>query len=266
MTSAAGERSPLTGTAMVTGGTSGIGLAFARGLAGRGLDLVLVARDAARLESTAADLRHEFGVAVETLTADLAEPDGVAVAVARLTRPETPVTVLVNNAGHGVHTPLISEDPGPHLQAIDLMVSGVLVLGGAAGRAMSERGSGLIINVASVAGLIPMGSYSAIKAWVNAYSEGLGIELSGTGVRVMTLLPGWVRTEFHERAAIRTNSIPSVLWLDADRLVSDCLADVDRGRTRSVPSRRFKALAWGARHAPRPLVNRATALIKKGRR
>src|SRR5690606_15696744 len=103
------------------------------------------------------------------------------------------------------------------------------------------------------------------KAWVETYSESLSLELAGTGVQATALLPGWVRTEFHERARIRTNAIPSFLWLEADRVVADALADVDRGKVRSVPSTRFRVLAFLAQHAPRPLVRRATALIRGGR-
>ena len=118
----------------------------------------------------------------------------------------------------------------------------VLVLGGAAGRAMRDRGAGTIINVSSTAGFVTMGSYSAVKAWVTSYSEGLSVELRGTGVQVTALMPGWVRTEFHTRAGIKGSSIPGVLWLDADRLVEDCLRDVARGRPVSIPSKRWKVI------------------------
>ncbi|MFC7404509.1 SDR family NAD(P)-dependent oxidoreductase [Georgenia alba] len=255
----------LRGRALVTGGTSGIGLAFARALASRGCDLVLVARDEARLRKTSDQLRWRYGVAVETLVADLSRREDVSAVAERLIDPDTPVEILVNNAGKGVHVPLLAEDTGELEHANDLMIRAVLVLGGAAGRAMKDRGHGVVINVASVASLIPMGAYSAIKAWVRTYSDSLALELAGTGVQVTTLLPGWVRTEFHDRAGIRTGSIPDALWLDADRVVEECLADVENGRVRSVPSKRFATLAFLAQHAPRPLVRRATAMIKGGR-
>jgi uncharacterized protein len=258
--------SSLRGRALVTGGTSGIGLSFARALASRGCDLVLVARDEARLTKTAEQLRWRYGVEVETIVADLSRRDDVAAVAARLSDPVSPVEILVNNAGRGVHVPLLAEDTSEHEQALDLMVRAVLVLGGAAGRAMKARGHGVVINVASVAGLIPMGAYSAIKSWVRTYSESLSLELEGSGVTVTALLPGWVRTEFHERAGIRASSIPDALWLEADRVVEDCLADVEKGRVRSVPSRRFATLAFLAQHAPRPLVRRATAIIKGSRK
>ncbi len=259
------ESSVLRGRALVTGGTAGLGLEFARALAARGLSLVLVARDEQRLAKTADQLRWRYGVEVETLVADLSVRDDVSAVAARLGDADSPVDVLVNNAGHGVHTPLLADELTELDRSLEVMVRAVLVLGNAAGRAMVSRGHGVIINVASVAGLVPMGAYSAIKAWVDTYSESLSVELAGTGVQATSLRPGWVRTEFHERARIRTSSIPDFLWLEADRVVADALADVEQGRVRSVPSKRFRVIAFLAEHAPRPLVRRATALIKGGR-
>ena len=259
------DSAALRGRALVTGGTSGLGLEFARALAARGLALVLVARDPARLEKTADQLRWRYGVEVETLEADLAERAGLDAVAQRLGATDSPVEVLVNNAGHGVHVPLLAQDLETVERSHDLMVRAVFILGGAAGRAMVARGHGVIINIASVAGLVPMGAYSAIKAWVDRYSESLSVELAGTGVRAMSLLPGWVRTEFHERAGIRTSAIPDALWLEADRVVADALADAERGKVRSIPSRRFRVIAFLAQHAPRILIRRATAIIKGGR-
>lgn len=257
--------SVLRGRALVTGGTSGLGLAFAHALAARGAPLVLVARDPERLERTAEQLRWRYRVEVETFVADLGDRSATAAVAERLTDVVSPVDVLVNNAGHGLHVPLLTEDLDEIERSLEVMLRSVLVLGGAAGRAMRPRGRGVIVNVSSVAGLIPMGAYSAIKSFVDTYSESLALELSGTGVQVTSLLPGWVRTEFHQRAGIRTSSIPDLLWLDADRVVAEALTDVERGRLRSIPSRRFRALALLARHAPRPLVRRATVTIKRGR-
>lgn len=238
-------------TALVTGGTSGIGLAFARALAARGDDLVLVARDPDRLAAAADGLRETYGVQVEILAADLAEREQVLRVAERLESAEQPIDTLVNNAGFGVRAKLLDVDTTPHEQSLDVMVRAVLILGAAAGRAMRARGSGTIINVSSTAGYVTMGSYSATKAWVTVYTESLANELRGSGVKVTVLCPGWVRTEFHERAEINSTRIPSTLWLDADQLVADCLADVERSKVISIPSLRYKTLMFVARHVPR---------------
>jgi uncharacterized protein len=252
------------GIALVTGGTSGIGAAFARALAERGDNLVLVARDADRLASTAVEL-SEHGVAVETMVADLSRPADVDRVAARLSSTEEPVDLLINNAGFGLKARLTDADLRPHDYAIDVMIRAVLHLGAAAGRAMRERGHGQIVNVSSTAGYMAQGNYSAIKAWVTTYSESLAVELRGTGVGVTALCPGWVRTEFHSRADLRTSSIPSLLWLDADDLVREALRDVAAKKVISIPSRRYSVLITLARLAPRPAVRAVSARISASR-
>jgi uncharacterized protein len=116
---------------------------------------------------------------------------------------------------------------------------------------MRQRGAGTIINVSSTAGFVAMGGYSAIKAWVTSYTESLANELHGSGVKVVALCPGWVRTEFHERANINVGWIPAFLWLDADQLVADCLADAAGGKVISIPSKRYKVLMMICDQLPR---------------
>ena len=253
-------------TALVTGATAGIGAAFARALAARGDDLVLVARDATRLEEVATRLREAAAVEVEILPADLSVREDVLKVAARLEDPDRPVDVLVNNAGFGVHSNLLDPDTSRHEYALDVMCLAVLILGGAAGRAMRARGHGRIINVSSLAAWIMQGHYSAIKAWVRTYSESLAGELSGTGVTVTALCPGWVRTEFHERAGIRTSAIPDWVWVDADRCAADALADAERGKAISVPTRRWKFARFAGDLAPRPALRAASRLLTKSRR
>ena len=237
-------------TALITGGTSGIGAAFARALAARGDDLVLVARNADRLTEMATELKEHYAVSVEEIVADLAVRSEVVGVAERLASTEQPIDLLVSNAGFGVRKKLTEVDTTPHEHAIDVMIRAVLMLGAAAGRAMRQRGAGTIINVSSTAGFMRMGGYSAIKAWVTAYSEGLANELHGTGVKVVALCPGWVRTEFHERAEINISSIPDPLWLDADRLVAVCLKDAEAGKVISIPSKRYKVLITICEHLP----------------
>lgn len=253
------------GFAVVTGGTSGIGLAFARKLAERGWDLVLVARNQQALDDTAIELRA-LGRQVETLQADLASREDTARVVARIEDESRPVDMLVNNAGFGVHTSLLSRNIEVHDEAIEVMVRAVLVLGGAAARTMRPRGHGSIIMVGSTAGFITTGAYSAIKAWVNNYTESLANELNGSGVVVTALMPGWVRTQFHSRAGIRSSSIPDFLWLDADALVETALRHVDRGRVISMPSVRYRVLIFFARHLPRRTVRWVSRRISSSRR
>ena len=252
-------------TALVTGATSGIGAAFSRALARRGWDLVLVARDEQRLEHEASTYRAA-GRRVEVLRADLSDRADVDRVAARLEDDGRPVAMLVNNAGFSVREPLTGTDVAQHDRAFEVMVRAVLVLSGAAGRAMRERGEGRIVNVSSTAGRMTMGGYSAIKAWVTVFSEGLANELAGTGVRVMALEPGWVRTEFHERAGISASSMPSALWLDADDLVDAALRDLSRGKVVSTPSLRYKALMLAVRHGPRSGVRRISRALSSQRR
>lgn len=250
--------------ALVTGGTAGIGAAFARELAWRGYDLVLVARTASRLDETATELRTT-GREVETIVADLGDAADVERVAARLADTARPVELLVNNAGYGMRTRLSAPDLAEAADAITVMMHAPLVLAAAAVPGMRERGRGAIVNVASVAGYTSMGLYSAIKAWMRVYSESLANELHGTGVTVTALLPGWVRTEFHDRAAIRTSAIPRSLWLSSDFLVRACLKDVDRGRPVSIPSARYRVLTWLLRHLPPPTVRWVSRRLSSSR-
>ena len=252
-------------SALITGGTSGIGAAFARALAARGHDLVLVSRNADRLSEMSTELKERHAVNVETIVADLAVRDEVVGIAERLTSVEQPIDMLINNAGFGIRARLTDADTTLQEHAIDVMIRAVLILGASAGRAMRQRGAGAIINVSSTAGFVAMGGYSAIKAWVTTYSESLANELHGSGVTVTALCPGWVRTEFHERAGIKIGSIPDLLWLDPDRLVADCLKDVAAGKVISIPSKRYKALITICEHLPHRTVRAVSRKMTSSR-
>jgi uncharacterized protein len=254
-------------TALITGATSGIGAAFAARLARDGRDLVLVARDGERLEAAAA--RHrERGVAAQVLVADLATPEGRERVAARLEDRDAPVDLLVNNAGVGQGKSFIEADPAALLRQHDLNVTAVLQLTRAALPGMVQRGRGAVVNVASMLGLMTgSGStYTAEKAWVTVFTEGLAGTLAGTGVRALVLCPGFVHTEFHERAGLDMGARRGLMWLDADRVVEECLADLARGKVVSVPSPQYKALATLIDLLPRPVLRRIVATAERSRR
>ncbi|GAA1999368.1 MULTISPECIES: SDR family oxidoreductase [Nocardioides] len=251
------------GTALVTGPTAGIGRAFAEQLAARGHDLVLVARDTARLEGVATELRAAHGVAVEVLTADLADRGQLLRVEERLADPARPVELLVNNAGFGLKHRFLDNSADAETAMLDVLVTAVLRLSHAALGPMAERGHGGIVNVSSVAAFLPRGTYSAAKAWVNQFGAWASHEYAPRGVRVMTLCPGFVRTEFHARMDVSRGSAPDLLWLEADRLVRDALADYDRGRSLSVPSAQYKAITALARVVPGGVLQRFQGLGRR---
>lgn len=250
-------------TALVTGPTAGIGRSFARQLAGRGHDLVLVARDAARLEELADELRSAHGVAVEVLPADLGDRAELATVEQRLADRSRPVDLLVNNAGFGLKGRFLDNDIEVEQAMLDVLVTAVLRLSHAALGAMSERGSGGIINVSSVAAFLPRGTYSAAKAWVNSFSEWAANEYRDRGVTVTSLCPGFTKTEFHERMGVSRGSAPDFMWLDADELVATALKDHAKGKVFSIPSAQYKAIATMARVVPGGVLQRFQSLGRK---
>lgn len=250
-------------TALITGATAGIGAAFARRFAAARYDLVLVARDAERLERTAGELRLLGAGEVEAISADLSTAVGRAIVEDRLADPLRAVDVLVNNAGFGQGTAFLAHPVEEEETLLDVHVRAVLRLTRAAVPGMIDRGRGAVINVSSVAAFVPRGTYSAAKAWVTSFSESLAAETHGTGVRVLAVCPGFTHTEFHERADIDTHDVPSWMWLEADEIVEGALKDLRRGVAVSVPSVQYKALTTVARYVPRGLVTKVSRGVSK---
>ncbi|MER7044410.1 SDR family NAD(P)-dependent oxidoreductase [Streptomyces jumonjinensis] len=251
-------------TALITGATAGIGAAFARRLAADGHNLVLVARDTKRLQEQATELHDRHGVEAEVLTADLSLDEGIAAVETRLADRRDPVDLLVNNAGFGNKGRFLEVSMADELTMLKVHCEAVLRLTSAAAGAMRERGRGGVVNVASVAAFVPRGTYGASKAWVVQFTQGTARDLAGTGVRMMALCPGFVRTEFHARAGMGTDNIPGWMWLDADKLVAAALTDLARGKTVSVPDPRYKALMGLVKLAPRGVLGGMTS--KTGRK
>ena len=202
---------------------------------------------------------------VETLPADLADDEGCLAVERRLADPDRPIDLLVNNAGHGLRKPFLANTVEDEETLLRVHVRAVLRLTHAALPAMVARGSGAVVNVSSVAGWAPQGTYSAAKAWVTSFTEGLAGQLYGTGVRVMALCPGYTRTEFHARMRVERSVIPGPLWLDSDAVVDDAMRDLRAAKVVSVPSARYKAIAALTRHAPRGVVRRALRGRQVGR-
>lgn len=243
-------------SALITGATAGLGLGYAEAYASRGCDLVLVARDEARLASVAADLTRQHGVAVEALPADLAERAGVDAVAERLADPVRPVSALINNAGFGLRQSFLTASVEDEQRMLDVMVTAVMRLSHAVLPSMVERDSGTIINVSSMAGWFPGGTYSSAKSWVTCFSESLNVGLRGTGVQVIAVCPGFIRTEFHERAGMDMSRTPDWMWLDVSTVVDRTFRDLARGRPVSVAGYRYRMFARLLQHGPRTLARR----------
>ncbi|MDT0456143.1 SDR family NAD(P)-dependent oxidoreductase [Streptomyces sp. DSM 41527] len=246
-------------TALITGATAGIGAAFARRLASDGHSVVLVARDEKRLREQATELHDRHGIEAGVLSADLSTEEGIAAVEARLSDTKHPVDLLVNNAGFGNKGEYLEVSMADELTMLKVHCEAVLRLTTAAVRGMRDRRRGAVVNVASVAAFVPRGTYGASKAWVVQFTQGAARDLAGSGVRLMALCPGFVRTEFHQRAGMGTDNIPGWMWLDADKLVDAAMKDLTRGKSLSIPDPRYKALMGAVKLAPRGVLGGLTS-------
>ncbi|MGH3241971.1 MAG: SDR family NAD(P)-dependent oxidoreductase [Spirillospora sp.] len=246
-------------TAFITGATAGIGAAFARRLASDGFDLVLLARDAERLERTAADLHDEYAVRAEALPADLSAEDGLAAAEERV---RDGVDLLINNAGFGHRGMFLDVPVVDELTMLKVHCEAVLRLTHAALPGMLDLGRGGVVNVASAAAFATRGTYGASKAWVVNFSQAVAADIrrrTDGQVRVMALCPGYVRTEFHDRAQMDMSGLPEFMWLDKDDVVAAGLRDLRRGVQVSIPGPQYKALIGATRLLPRGVVSRLSS-------
>ena len=283
------------GTALVTGATSGLGEEFCWQLAAGGHDLVLVARREQVLEALADKLRNVAGVGAQVIAADLSTPEGVAAVSRRLdvggqdgpcgtdgdpggargtegacrgTRgsaggtgdgPERPVDLLINNAGFGLGRAFVDNSVANEERGLDVMVRAVMVLSHHAARSMRSRGRGAVLNIGSVASRTGGGTYSAHKAWVVAFTEGLSEELAGTGVSATVVCPGPVATSFFANAGIDLGGRLAVAT--PERVVADALQAVRAGRVQTTPTLTYKAAMAAMKVAPRALVLRAMRFL-----
>lgn len=250
-------------TALITGASAGLGAEFARQLARRRADLILVARSRDALDTLAAELRSSHGVAVEVLVADLADEQDVERIAERLRDAADPIDLLVNNAGFGLPLQFADNDIDDEVRHLRVHVEASMRLMHAALQTMRGRG-GRIINVASVAGFISRSTYSACKAWLIGFSRWANAEYARDGVTVTALCPGFTRTTFHQRMglAVGQEGVPGFMWLDASDVVRAGLRDAALGRSVSIPSLRYKAIVALTRILPSSLTS---GVARRGR-
>jgi uncharacterized protein len=248
--------------ALITGASVGIGEQFARQLSERGHDVVLVARDAARLEALAKEIEGRSGAHAEVLTADLTDPEQLAAVEARARQ----VDLLVNNAGFGTFGSFHTLDLDTEIREINLNVIALVRLTHAAAAAMVERGRGGILNVSSLAGFEPgpsNGTYSATKAFVTSFTEAVHEELRGTGVSVTALCPGFTHTEFQSRANAPAGSVPGFLWQEAPEVARAGLDGVAKNKAIVIPGTTNKVMGTLSAITPHAITRRLGGAILK---
>lgn len=257
-------------TALVTGASSGIGKAFAEVLARKGYALVLTARRTDRLAALAAELNRAHGVATHTIAADLADPGASEQIVRELASRGLKIDVLVNNAGYGVAGSYVNVPWADHQRFMQVMVMAVLDLTYRLLPGMVERGWGRVINIASVAGLVPAPAghtlYGASKAFLVKVSEALAAENAPKGVNVTAVCPGFTWSEFHDVLGTRDkmNGVPGFLWLKADDVALEGYEAVMKGRSVVVNGRVYQFLVWLNGALPRTISSWVSSLA--GRR
>jgi uncharacterized protein len=247
--------------ALITGASVGIGEQFARQLAARGYDVVLVARDVARLEALAKEI-ETGGVRAEVLAADLTDTAQLASVEARART----VDLLVNNAGFGSFGPFHTLDVETEIREINLNVTALVRLTHAAAAGMVERGSGGILNVSSLAGFQPGASnatYGATKAFVTSFTEAVHEELRGSGVNVTVLCPGFTHTEFQERANAPASDVPGFMWQEAPEVARAGLDGVEKNKAIVIPGAMNKVMGNLSAITPHAITRRVGAAVLK---
>ncbi len=248
-------------TALITGASVGIGFEFADELASRGMDLVLIARDKARLDTISRELTDRYQITVEVLPADLAIREQLELVANRASQQD--IELVVNNAGFGLNESFFEDDVESEQYLLDVLVIAVMRITHAAMPGMIARDRGGVINVSSIAGWMTSGTYSATKSWVTTFSESLAMQLRDSKVNVMAVCPGYTRTEFQDRAGMGTDSIPNWMWLHAHQVVLDALKDFKKGKCISVPGLQYKVLSLVAQYLPRPIVRKLSIASRR---
>ena len=243
--------------ALITGASAGIGAAFARILASHGYDVAVTARRADRLEALAAEIRLRFGVEAYAIPADLADPAGVDAVLAGVEAQGRVVDVLVNNAGYGLPGTYATTSWADQGKFLQVMLTSVCELTHKVLPGMVERRFGRIVNVASLAGLVPGAAghtlYAATKGFLVKFSQSLHLETLASGVQVSALCPGFTWSEFHDVNGTRdqvSQSLPTWLWLGADEVAAAGYEAAEANRPVCVPGAPNKLIAAIAKILP----------------
>ncbi|MCD7107978.1 SDR family oxidoreductase [Rhizobium sp. DKSPLA3] len=220
---------------LITGASTGIGEVYAERFARRGHDLVLVARNKARLDAVAARLIQETGVSIDIIQADLTRVADLDIVEARL-REDAAIGVLINNAGGNLRGGFLTQTPDDVARLVALNTTAVVRLASAVAPRFAEAGTGAIVNISSVVGLAPefaLSVYGATKAFVTFLSQSLSVELGPKGVYVQAVLPAATRTEIWEHSGIDVNTMSGVM--EVAELVDAALVGYDRREAVTIP-------------------------------
>lgn len=247
--------------ALITGASAGIGTSYAKQLAIKGTDLVLVARSEDRLNALAQELITQHNIKVEVLVADLSDRSQLDKVAARAAMDD--VELVINNAGFGIKQPFAGGTLAAEQNLLDVLVTAVMRITHSALPGMLARNRGGVINVSSIAGWMSSGTYSSTKAWVTTFSESLATLHKDSKVHVMALCPGYTRTEFHTRAEMEIETIPNWMWLDVDYVVKKSLSDFAKNKPISVPGTQYKFFSLLAQYLPRPFVRKLSVASRR---
>ncbi|MDJ0655436.1 MAG: SDR family oxidoreductase [Xanthomonadales bacterium] len=252
---------PSDQTALVTGASSGIGAAIATRIAEEGINLILTARRADRLEQLASQLKNDLGVTVHCLAADLADPAAPQALMLEIEQQGLQVDWLVNNAGYGVGGSYVKSDWDTHRDFMQVMLGAVAELTWRVLPAMKERGFGRIVNIASLAALVPASAghtqYAAVKAWMVKFSESLSLEMAPRGVTVTAVCPGFTYSEFHDVLGIREqiSQMPNYMWMTSEEVADQAVKAAIRGDRVYINGRVNRIIAGMSRHLPKGLMD-----------
>jgi short-subunit dehydrogenase len=235
--------------AVITGPTSGIGLAYAQELAREGYELLLVGRNEIKLKQLQLDINAKSEIFVADLSVQ-AEILRVGSHLEGLKQ----IDLLVNNAGFGSSLPFSQNSLAEEIEQMEILMKAVMVLTHATLPKMIKQNSGIILNISSVAAWVPTGTYAAAKSWVTSFTESISAELKGSKVQVTAVAPGFTKTKFFDRSQMKDDDVPNWLWLTPEQVAKESLKDARSGQLISIPGAQYKAVSTVTRSLPRPLV------------